>query len=108
MKRGGGRKKIKISSFFFPAPEREAILFDSLGWLAGFRRALCSREKKNATTENGRWGCAFVPVCAADGNWGSTPGLTSEFRNMSFSIIAFDELHIDFKNPIDQGNPARA
>uniref|UniRef100_A0A8C6VMY8 Uncharacterized protein n=1 Tax=Naja naja TaxID=35670 RepID=A0A8C6VMY8_NAJNA len=23
-------------------------------------------------------------------------------------IIAFDELHIDFKNPIDQGNPARA
>uniref|UniRef100_A0A670JRI0 Cornichon family AMPA receptor auxiliary protein 2 n=1 Tax=Podarcis muralis TaxID=64176 RepID=A0A670JRI0_PODMU len=23
-------------------------------------------------------------------------------------IIAFDELHMDFKNPIDQGNPARA
>ncbi|KAL8184401.1 UNVERIFIED_CONTAM: hypothetical protein K2H54_017613 [Gekko kuhli] len=23
-------------------------------------------------------------------------------------IIAFDELRMDFKNPIDQGNPARA
>uniref|UniRef100_A0A8C9JX53 Cornichon family AMPA receptor auxiliary protein 2 n=1 Tax=Panthera tigris altaica TaxID=74533 RepID=A0A8C9JX53_PANTA len=51
------------------------------------------------------WLCASLSLSLSLSFCGS---LSCFFLSSSFSIIAFDELRTDFKNPIDQGNPARA
>ncbi|KAL4672046.1 hypothetical protein H8958_012485 [Nasalis larvatus] len=75
-----------------PAPSRKPMFF--LSELSGFWDAW------------GWWACCLILELELMG--GDPSRLLCQPISPKSPIIAFDELRTDFKNPIDQGNPARA